>query len=688
MSIYRSPGAMSYYHSPSSIAITTPRDSPSNPSLLTTELSPGTKRTPPNYLPKDLFKPTPPTKESAPLLQSASNTSDVLATPSQLTARMPRAEIDDQDAADASIVDLVSDGGESWDDWNNLREPVHSPADPLHSPAMTGPAAPDRVSSIPMSEPAADEDDLPSLNPARPTRLGENATEQATLAGLSPLDRPLQDALRPVGDEDDDLLVSNIPLSAMDHNKTSDTSSTLPSTIRSVLNEWYARNGHQRPPPCATTVSKKTTLHCDYKNRPAIYTDKNGEVLTTQLFALPEFLDSTKTTHKYVLVAQGATFGSSIIGYLRNMSRGNGSHVTEYCVWKGIRGGDRNGWDENMLVEKRCKTQPPMTKMRHDGKVVQALEASVISSRYPIAENMMKANLGNDSDILRIPPSSRIPSTIRKLINEWCLRQGPGHTLPFATKTKDPHITSSYNGTPAYFKHDHGVILDVVLCSLDSQRPQDQGCNVIIAQGQDLGPFLIMQSSTGEGKGRSTCIYYFTWIGVSGDLNGFADTFTIAKYFVNPPKTKDKHSLISDVHKRVSETSDQSRFMSKRRRLETSADGFLESSASLEEHVRNNAVLLFFCTHSETPRVRLFHTCDSVQKLFAQALAGELFDESRRGPKILSVKLAGQHKACKVVEDDEDDLESLQSAITRQSCWRILGGKIEGSCTVEVRAVS
>ena len=69
-------------------------------------------------------------------------------------------------------------------------------------------------------------------------------------------------------------------------------------------------------------------------------------------------------------------------------------------------------------------------------------------------------------------------------------------------------------------------------------------------------------------------------------------------------------------------------------------------------------------------------------------MAGDLFDESRKGPEILSIVLVGQQKTCKVVEDDEDDFESLISAIKGLLCWSVAVDTVEGSCTVEVRAVS
>jgi hypothetical protein len=45
------------------------------------------------------------------------------------------------------------------------------------------------------------------------------------------------------------------------------------------------------------------------------------------------------------------------------------------------------------------------------------------------------------------------------------------------------------------------------------------------------------------------------------------------------------------------------------------------------EHIQNNAVFLFYAKKSPQPRARLFSACDTLQKLFAQAIAGDIFEE-------------------------------------------------------------
>jgi hypothetical protein len=111
-------------------------------------------------------------------------------------------------------------------------------------------------------------------------------------------------------------------------------------------------------------------------------------------------------------------------------------------------------------------------------------------------------------------------------------------------------------------------------------------------------------------------------------------------------------------------------------------------SNQLFEHIQNNAVFLFYSKKSPQPRARLFTGCNTIQKLFAQALAGDVFDDETTAGKVLSIRVAGQQKAKAVVEDDEQDFDDIVDTLKGAACWVSKNGLIEGSCTVEVRVKS
>ena len=116
----------------------------------------------------------------------------------------------------------------------------------------------------------------------------------------------------------------------------------------------------------------------------------------------------------------------------------------------------------------------------------------------------------------------------------------------------------------------------------------------------------------------------------------------------------------------------------------------------LKPHLQTHLVCLFY-SHSSShpaPRARLFAVCDTVEKLFAQALAGSVFadDQSPKGKssgkssaKVLSVTLGGKKKIA-VAEEDTEDFESVLEAVAGMGWWG-LGeeGEVVGSGCLEVR---
>ena len=109
------------------------------------------------------------------------------------------------------------------------------------------------------------------------------------------------------------------------------------------------------------------------------------------------------------------------------------------------------------------------------------------------------------------------------------------------------------------------------------------------------------------------------------------------------------------------------------------------------KHIRRNTVLLFFSAHSPTPRVRLLHVCDTAKELFAQALAGGLFDEPLDrgdGDLVLLATLGPSRRVMRLLGSDEKHYWNLFVAIKVLPCWVAMpGGGVEGSCTVEIRAM-
>ena len=165
---------------------------------------------------------------------------------------------------------------------------------------------------------------------------------------------------------------------------------------------------------------------------------------------------------------------------------------------------------------------------------------------------------------------------------------------------------------------------------------------------------------------------------------------------------KQKRAERSDSEEEVPTGGNSGRIRSKRQRLlhslgDTPATrASVPHSTDIREHAQNNVVCLFYSNRSPAPRVRLLSACDSVEKLFAQATAGELFEDGAKQlskAKVLVARFGNttgttQTKMA-IVENDEEDFETLIKAIVEDTgWWTISKGAVRSSGTIEIRAAS
>lgn len=336
-----------------------------------------------------------------------------------------------------------------------------------------------------------------------------------------------------------------------------------------------------------------------------------------------------------------------------------------------------------------------------------------------------------------------MPKSIKKLIKEWSDRVGPSfqlEDLPCAVISIHSSLTNAQDRRPATWKHFSGKILTVYLYPLRptelSAKINHRRPRIIVARGHDLGPFMIAYRQGGSYREGAS---YRIWKGVTGDKLGFENGASVTKVFLPkttiPGTSRFKGDLSStdrkvslpaspkadpekmtlrlgpDTRKRKREESDASvsnvllqRTPSKHLRsrdasASTPTFSVRPGSNAVESHIKSNLVLLLRSPNSPVPRIRLFSACDSVQNLFAQAMAGDVVDDSESvGPKgggarVLAMQFGGVRsekevsKNILVVEDDEEDFESLVKAIKAKDWWTTMKGAtgVEGSGIVEVR---
>ena len=111
----------------------------------------------------------------------------------------------------------------------------------------------------------------------------------------------------------------------------------------------------------------------------------------------------------------------------------------------------------------------------------------------------------------------------------------------------------------------------------------------------------------------------------------------------------------------------------------------------LQLHLLNNQICLFYSsTSGKAPRTWLFNSCDTVQKLCAEAVAGDVFPDTQAnsGCRVLSIRLGGlPNKKMVVGEDENDDFTEMLYKLTTTRWFARTDGEIIDSGTVEIRAM-
>lgn len=115
----------------------------------------------------------------------------------------------------------------------------------------------------------------------------------------------------------------------------------------------------------------------------------------------------------------------------------------------------------------------------------------------------------------------------------------------------------------------------------------------------------------------------------------------------------------------------------------------------LKRHIRDNVMLLFYTPAGKQSRYESFGECDSVYKLFGQAIGAKAFgpDDERYKPEgnVLSIRFgAGQSDVdgdLRVVQGQKKDFEALVNAVEQRDWWEERNGTWIGSGILEVRAV-
>jgi hypothetical protein len=509
-------------------------------------------------------------------------------------------------------------------------------------------------------------------------------------------------------------------LTSNQYNLEVDSVNQLPQYLKDHLDAWFRKSGAIMPP--FVTNGPLAPLHRSQSGIPAIWTHVSGEKLKPRRYSFHDPRFSGKPIR--LVVVESKTQGPNIVKF-SNSGRDN---YSRYKIWLGVDDNDADGFE---LI--------PSIRKTFDQISSTPLKASATcqKDKTSTTETLDYFAVPNSSSPTTLDAESmdHLPQQLKDLLERWYEKHG--RILPPCVRHYTAPINLSQKGAPASWWHVSGEPLKAKIFRFHDDHIESANSHgIIVAEGSTKGPYLVRWS--GKSGGGSN---YKIWLGIGGgDSKGFELEPSVQKSFTDASKPmKDLPSSAklghpSSLDKKLNSSvgnfrgnqycapptlseskggaySSGSQTKRKREHEGMNADLFLRSFPSTKQpkrapssdkqankveaqalpdfssYVKDNTVLLFYPKHGGPPRVRLFGSCDSIHKLFAQALAGDVFSEPPPATKVLSLRFGGGMSMTQpLVEDDSQDFEDLAKSINAASCWTTDGEKIQGSCTLEVRS--
>lgn len=518
-----------------------------------------------------------------------------------------------------------------------------------------------------------------------------------------------------------------------------DVYTTIPQSIRTLLHTWYSHKGSEQPPPCAILYARTKFLKVSRRGISYAFTHKSLGTMTVNPHLLPEY-SFASGKKAYLVIAKGSTSGLFVVGYVGDQWH---NPSTPFHIWEGLGAQNSDGWEERPSIKRdlvTTKANRRTSAANPNGRFVDSTtedsecgfihDFSETEMRLPFQPLSVPARSGpspSSADHTRMSrhvlPGNPMPKRIKKLINEWSDQAGPSfklESLPCATTSPPVTLSQTAGGRRAVWRHVNGQELAVQMYPLRGTQMKDgsQERKIIVARGHGLEDFVISYKNTGDNRDM---IAFHVWRGIEGDQNGFEDGISVQKILqpkgaitlkygksqtpdsrnLRPmPATKDRKrkSAVDDTGSTLTATQGLAKHLrSCEAQVSPSLDIVRPSPEAIKTHMKNNAIFLFYSPSSPTPRARPFSACDSVQKLFTHAIAGDVFDDTARAGsvKVLSIRFGGIRgekevtRNLHVIDGDEEGFEELVAALEAMDWWVTgtpRGGReVEGSGTVEVR---
>ena len=436
----------------------------------------------------------------------------------------------------------------------------------------------------------------------------------------------------------------------------------LPAHLNDQLEKWYARHG-RHVPKCTTRRRPVEMSEIWYRRKtkdPITWLHTSGAKLDVKWYHLPSFLNNGDHGPKLIVVC-GSGVPPTIVSY--NNAGGYIKGVREpgitYRIWCGVNG-DKDGFEKSPSVIKMTRTNARHNFNPNKKTPAQKAGSTALPNRVAV----------------EVPTSSKKSTRTRKPSTKY-------DAVPLSKKVKLSSSTPNDDETEEDLS-DSTSLLNKFMASppVVTGKPEVEWPSGV--QASQL-PLRYICYLCGKSRTEKNMLHYHLRKdhGVKS-----ADEDRIQQRRVLSPRALKAMSHTENSNKPKAKLPEPTKLkLPQPVKLKLTQEPVStvprRTPEDIDAYIKNNTQVMFFSALGGSARCRMLTMCDSVHKLFAQAIAGSVF--TREKSRVLAVEVEDKEGELPVVEDDEDDFNDFIEQLRRASCWDVVGGQCRGDSIVYVR---
>jgi hypothetical protein len=501
------------------------------------------------------------------------------------------------------------------------------------------------------------------------------------------------------------------------------TTSDLPDELELLLRRWHEKFGNSLP-PCATNVPASNLYYHFKTHQPAYWMHRNGIKLKARMCKLPQYYHQQRPNSEawQLAVVEGPGIGPHIVYYhgaggkVGNLHSG-GKGGTAFKIWLGADARDLKGFEPSPSIlkyydaTKLAKMQPlvvsqevlrsrgtlaPIQGQRKSSRKSEPAASLVVTLQSDAKEGARTRRktdrwpVQRSADAMSHNPVKKAWDDSDNRFSNDVFRLRPKSKFfgnQFYDKEGNPLTAGARKRLAAQYAAGSNEVVRVNNPSSDNTQPS-------------IGHTIASQFTTSRIFKPASTVQDRSLRAIIRNEHSTESSSNPA----GPTKRSDRKRKRDEVSESTNqeETDDEDLLASFRsplspasirptsiqRQLAKSVTpiSLLESTLSgPEAFIRTHTTFIFYSHHDKPePKARSFEKCDSIQKLFNQALTKDVF--VRPSPRAITASIDGGRAQVSLAEDDEDDFKDLMNALRQADCWKAdANGHVTGTCTVEIR---